>query len=257
MGRERCSFWVITGVLLAASSGGCGGAEPSPSAGGGADEVGTISLPLITETDGHRYRLSQALLSVSGPQFIQLASSDDPGETALSATLQTGNYFAILYSWVLERDDGTGRFLPVQADLVSGQYANFSIFDGATTTLRFRFRTDGVIVEVGAGELRVDVAVDEVTPACTLFAAEDGCSPGHWCAPSGLTGLPRACVRAGSIELGQACLGATDCVAGAACRDAGAGPICTALCASSEAGSACPTGGTCRIAASDYGVCGS
>ena len=120
MGRERHSFWVITGVLLAASSAGCGGAEPPPSssAGGAGDEVGTISLPLMTETDGHRYRLSQAVLSVSGPQFIQLASSDDPGETALSATLPTGNYFAILYSWVLERDDGTGRFLPVQADLV-------------------------------------------------------------------------------------------------------------------------------------------
>ena len=259
MRRDRTLFVVVAGCLLAASSvAGCGGAEtpPPPTEARAGDDVGTISLPLVTQTGGHLYRLRNAFLNVSGPQFVQLASSDDPTETALSAMLPTGSYFAVLYNWTLERDDGTGRFLPVQATLLSGPYANFSVFNGATTTLRFRFQTDGVIVEVGAGELRVDVAVDEVPAVCTPFAAQDGCGAGTWCPPSGLTGLPLACIATGTIEVGLACLGAMDCVAGAACLDRGAGPVCTALCASSQAGSACPAGGTCQAVTADYGVCG-
>ncbi|HEX2658410.1 MAG TPA: hypothetical protein VHU40_09065, partial [Polyangia bacterium] len=152
---------------------------------------------------------------------------------------------------------GSGQFLPVQAVLLSSQYASFSVFNGATTTLRFRFATDGVIVEVGSGGLRVDVAVDEIAPVCTPLAASDGCGAGTWCAPVGLTGRPLACIPTGTLDLGVACLGAMDCVAGAACIDAGAGAgaVCTALCASTEAGLACPAGGTCQVVAADYGVC--
>jgi len=258
MRPDRRLLVVVAGWLFAASSAaGCGGAEaPAGSAGRpSAGEIGAVSLPLVTESGGHRYRLRDTFIGISGPQYLQLASSDDPAETALSATLQTGSYYAALYSWRLERDDGAGQFLPVQAILMSPSVASFSILNGATTTLRFRFSTDGVIVEVGSGDLRVAVAVDEVPPVCTPFAVDDGCAPGNWCPPSGLTGLPRACISTGTIELGLPCLGAMDCVAGAACIEQSAGPVCTALCPTSDVGSACPSGGTCLTGAVDYGVC--
>jgi hypothetical protein len=256
MRRDRNLFFVTVSLFAASLAVGCGGAgaPPAPAA-AQAGEVGTISLPLVTETGGHRYRLRTASLYVWGPQFLQLTSSDDPGETALVATLQTGRYSASLYNWTLERDDGSGQFLPVEAVLLSSPSTGFSIFNGATTTLRFDFRTDGVIVRVGSGSLRVDVTVDEIAAICTPLAAADGCGAGTWCAPAGLTGLPLACVAKGTIELGVACLGAMDCVAGAACVDAGAGAVCTALCSSSEAGAPCPGGGTCQVVAADYGVC--
>jgi hypothetical protein len=243
-------------LIAATAAAGCGGEAPPSSTPDRADrDVGAINLPLVTETGGHRYRLRDAFISVSGPQFVQLASSDDPAETTLSATLQTGSYIAILFGWTLERDDGAGNFLPVPATLVSSQVVSFSIFNDATTTIGYRFRTDGVIVTVGSGELRVNIAVDEVAPVCTPFAAADGCAVGSWCPPAGLTGLPLACIAAGPVALALPCLGATDCVAGAACIDGGAGPVCTALCPSSDAGLACATGGTCQPAAADYGVC--
>jgi hypothetical protein len=258
MGRNRTFRVVVAGWLLAASyAAGCGGAEAPTvaTAGHAGGEVGTVSLPLVTETGGHRYRLHNAFIYVSGPPYLQLASSDDPAETALSAMLPTGSYYANLYNWTLERDDGAGHFRPVQASLLPPSVATFSILNGATTTLRFRFSTDGVIVEVGAGELRVDVTVDEIPPVCMPFAAEDGCAPGSWCPPSGLTALPRACMSAGTIELGLPCLGALDCVAGAACTGGDGGPVCTALCPSADVGTACATGGTCLAVKADYGVC--
>ncbi|HEY8926937.1 MAG TPA: hypothetical protein VIU64_21290 [Polyangia bacterium] len=215
-----------------------------------------VSLPLVTETGGHRYRLRNAAISISGPQYLQLATSDDPAETVLSASLPTGTYYAYLYSsWRLERDDGSGRFLPVQAEMLSSYYTSFSILNGATTTLGFRFRTDGVIVEVGAGQLKVNVSVEETSPICTPFATPDGCADGSWCPPTGLTALPRACVATGTIALGLPCLAALDCGRGAACIEGAAGPVCTALCPSSDDGLACATGGTCQAVRTDYGVC--
>jgi hypothetical protein len=132
---------------------------------------------------------------------------------------------------------------------------SFTVFNGATTTIGYRFSTDGVVVTVGSGELRVNIAVDEVPAVCTPFAAEDGCAAGSWCPPTGLTGSPRACVPAGTTELGVPCLGTTDCVANSACVDGGAGPVCTALCPIDQGGSPCATGGTCQPVAADYGLC--
>lgn len=254
MRRDRSFVAVVVVGVFAA---GCGGESPPSSSGVSAvADIGTVSMPLVTDTGGHRYRLRNASISISGPQNLQLATSDDPAETELSASLPTGSYFAYLYTaWTLERDDGAGQFLPVQAEMLSSPAVSFSIFNGATTTLGFRFRSDGVVVEVGSGQLKVTVSVEETPPVCTPFAAPDGCGGGTWCPPSGLTGLPRACVIAGATEVGLPCLGPTDCVAGAACIEADGGAVCTALCPAGDAGLACPSGGSCQAVRADYGVC--
>ena len=214
---------------------------------------GMMSLPLLASANGHRYRLSNAYVSINGPQYAQLSSSSDPNETTLSARLPTGSYTAYLYSWSLELDDGTGTFHPVQASLLSSYAVGFSILNGTTTTVTYQFRTDGVIVTVGSGEVRVAVAIDESSAVCTPFA--DDCAANTWCPPTGLTGTPRACIAAGLIAIGQPCSAATDCVAYASCFDLGSGPICAELCPADAFELACASGGTCQAASSEYGVC--
>ena len=177
----------------------------------------------------------------------------NPAEEALSTTLQTGAYTAYLVDWNLERDDGSGTFFPIQARLISSYAVDFSVFNGTTTTVSYQFDTDGVIVTVGSGTLKVTVAVDETSAVCTPFA--DDCGPDSWCPPTGLTGAPRACVTAGIIARGQPCSAPSDCVANTSCFDLGSGPICAELCPVDVVGAECASGGTCAAAGRDYGVC--
>jgi uncharacterized membrane protein YgcG len=214
--------------------------------------TGTLNLPLVTSAGGNIYRLD-AIIYIYGPTYTQLYTSDDPNETTLSTVLQTGSYTAYLNNYQLLKRNEAGQFVPVSATLVSNYYAYFSIFDRTTTTISFQFETDGVIVQVGAGNLNVEVGVTETPPICNVLG--DGCSDGLWCAPPELTGSPLACVTAGSVAAGEACSGPTDCVANASCFDFGGGPYCAELCLKPQFGKACASGGTCVEAGSEYGIC--
>ncbi|HEY0465506.1 MAG TPA: hypothetical protein VGC79_14925 [Polyangiaceae bacterium] len=214
---------------------------------------GVVSLPLIATANGHRYRLNNAYVYITGPQYAQLVSSGEASEATLSTTLQTGSYVAYLYNWSLELDDGSGTFSPIQATLVSGSAVSFSIYNGATSTISYRFATDGVSVTVGSGALNVAVAVDEGAAVCSPFS--DDCGPGAWCPPTGLTGAPRACIAAGSTAIGEPCAAPSECVANASCFDLGSGPVCTELCALPAGELSCASGGSCTQLGSDYGQC--
>jgi len=254
MRSSKVSNVIVTAFLFAASATASLGCGSEPATPGSSADVGTIALPLVTQTNGHTYRLSNVFISISGPQFAQLFSSADPNETSLSTTLQTGSYSAFLFfGWTLERDDGTGNFSPVAATLASNPGVNFTIFNGATTTVSYQFETDGVIVTVGAGQLKVTTTVDETAAVCTPFGTD--CPEGSWCPPTALTGSRRACIAAGSTALGQPCAGPADCVGNASCFDLGTGPVCAPLCPAGEFDAACASGGTCQPAGPDYGVC--
>jgi hypothetical protein len=179
---------------------------------------------------------------------------DLTGDTpVVSLPLLTGSYTAFLYNPMLLRDDGTGNFVPVEARLASSSVVSFQIYDGAKTTIAFAFETDGVIVQVGSGTLDVRVDVTEKPAICTPFGSE--CGQGAWCPPSGLTGLSRACVAAGSRGAGEPCQGPLDCAADSSCFDFGSGPVCADLCEVSEFGSACAADSECIPAGVDYGIC--
>ncbi|MET0595150.1 MAG: hypothetical protein ABW133_20790 [Polyangiaceae bacterium] len=215
--------------------------------------TGRLGLPLVTVVNGHTYRLN-AQFSVCGPICVWLQTSQDPNETFLSTTLQTGSYDAWLSGWQLERQDSMGNFAPVQSTLVSAQSVRFSIYNDSTTTISFQFQTDGTTVVVGSGGLRVTVGVTEVPTVCTPLGND--CPSGTWCAPGALTGLPLACIPAGTVAVGDACTSPTECVANATCIDDGTSPRCAALCPSSDIGSPCASGGTCQTSATGgYGIC--
>ena len=218
MHRFICSRHIVAAVVSAAAvvgSPGCGsqGAAPAQPA-----ALGRIALPLTSAANGHDYRLRNVFVSIYGPQYAQLFDGNDGAQSALSATLSTGDYTAYLNGgWVLQRDDGAGGVLPVTANLVSSYAVGFTIFNGATSTVSYVFQTDGVIVTVGSGQVRVTATIDEVDASCVPFGAS--CGEGSWCPPTTLTGMARACVAAGVTPVGSPCATPTECVANASCFD--------------------------------------
>jgi hypothetical protein len=235
--------WSMTAAVA------CGSADHDN---GREEQAGTLALPLRVTVGDHLYRFSyfQVYLYSDG---VFLSSTDDPAETVLTAELPTGQHQASLWSWALERDDGLGNFVPVDASLVSSSYVNFEILNGSTTTVSFQFETDGEIITVGSGGLAVAAEIAERAPVCAPLGSD--CGDGLWCPPSDLTGAPLACRYAGFVELGAACGSPADCVANSSCVDFGNGPVCAALCSSAELGAACPSGGSCTAAGQQYGVC--
>jgi hypothetical protein len=241
----------LYGLLGSLSTMGCevAGAERETPTGAGAFRV-----PLTTEVDGKTYRLTNLSIRVAGASELWLYGSDDPSETALVANLTAGSYTSDLESYALERAGRDGVFHPVIAELVSSPHHEFRLLNGTTTTIGYRFETDGQIVDVGSGALRVEVEVASRPGACTPLGND--CGPGTWCAPSELTGEPLACVPAGSASLAEPCGSPLDCAANSSCFDFGAGdPVCAALCSSEAFGEPCDAGGTCQPQGADYGVC--
>lgn len=247
---------LMLAVAAAVSPAGCAADDHAPASGAAVDEeVGVIALPLTTQVNGHTYRLRNVSLYISGPQSTYLYDSGDSAQTAISTTLPTGTYYAYLYDgWRLERDDGTGAFWPVVANRLSGP-ASFTIFNGATSTLSYQFQTDGVIVTVGSGQLRVTAGVQEIPAVCTPFGTD--CGDGAWCPPTTLTAMARACVAAGATPVGSRCASPTECVANASCFDLGEGPVCAALCPPAQFDGPCSDASTvCQAAAgAEFGVC--
>jgi hypothetical protein len=225
----------------------CGGSDDGSESN---PELGALSLPLVTNVNGHSYRLSGSL-SVLGNYYAWFELAGD--SEVLSVPLNTGSYVARLDYWQLSRDDGTGNFVNVPSSLVSGDHAQFRIYAGTSSTIAFTFETDGVLVRVGSGNLDVRVNVEEIAPLCEPFAA--GCGEGAWCPSAELTGAPRACVAAGVLALGTACSGPLDCVADSSCFDFGSGAACTALCPATLFGQPCSEATECIPAGSDYGIC--
>jgi hypothetical protein len=154
-------LFLSMGVLWAAMFlTGCGGRSGSRT--GGSGDVGTLSLSLVATTNGHTYRLRQGSFVITGSQSIVLDSEVDPGAVALTALLGTGDYVALLSgSWFLERLD-PGGFVPVNATLTSPNPVTFRISAGATTSVPFRFATNGIIVVIGTGTVSITTEVTEI-----------------------------------------------------------------------------------------------
>ncbi|WP_437779196.1 hypothetical protein [Sorangium sp. So ce1097] len=242
--------------LLPACTAAPGGTEHADDA----ESTGRASLSLVSETNGRVYRLSNALFAIEGPIFTYLSSSDRPDETVLSAALPTGDYQGFLEpGWVLERYEGD-TFVPVQAALISPNPAGFTIFDGATTELVYRFQTDGTIITIGNGQLDISIEVTEVGGACTPLGA--GCTEPAWCVPGELLGGAPSCYPGGDIPVGGACAldGSTLCAPSSLCGDlegtGGDFGTCIELCPSELLGAPCASGGVCAdIGYVEFGIC--
>jgi hypothetical protein len=130
-------------------------------------ELGQLQLALTSRgSSGALYRLRQASFEIfNQDQFGGfagfLSSENDPLATSLETTLDIGNYQILLFSgWFLEKVEGS-QVTRVQAQLVSSDTQDFSISANGETTVRYRFQTNGEIIEFGQGRLIVQIDVDE------------------------------------------------------------------------------------------------
>ncbi|MEY2930920.1 MAG: hypothetical protein RL033_1669 [Pseudomonadota bacterium] len=128
---------------------------------------GQLQLALTAQgSSGALYRLRQAQFDVFsvGPGFSPgafLNTENDPLATTLETTLDIGDYAITLFSgWVLEKVQG-GEVTRVQARLLSPESQEFSIAANEETSVRYRFETNGDVVEFGQGRLIVAIEVEE------------------------------------------------------------------------------------------------
>src|SRR6478752_2952243 len=98
MVKRKATQWLC--VLALAGSASVVGCSVD-SADSAQESYGSVAMALSsTSSTGAIYRLHNAQFDLQGPQATVLASSDDPNETQLSATLPTGPYTSrLLPGW--------------------------------------------------------------------------------------------------------------------------------------------------------------
>lgn len=253
---------LMMGLVLALGTGtlslaGC--ASHDDAQGEQAGSYGTVVLSLTGQTNGTTYRLRQAVFQVAGPTNTTLTSESDPNGSVLAATLSTGGYLITLQDgWFLERLNGMTAE-PVDATLVSGNPQMFGISSAATSTVLFRFETDGTIIDIGTGQLEVAIEVTETgsTIACDIIN-QTGCPMGQGCYfGGGDDGLTPICAPVGMTPPGGPCMQQNSCAPGAFCGSFdGENVSCIAICAVSGMGPTCPAGQACAsVDIGDVGGC--
>jgi hypothetical protein len=107
--------------------------------------LGTLSMPLATEVNGVRYRLTEDRFTISGETIEQELQHNGDGSIVI-ATLPEGDYEVTLHDgWVLERENDS-EFEPIVAELVSPNPRPVRIDSDQTTTVAWLFQTDGTPV---------------------------------------------------------------------------------------------------------------
>lgn len=152
---------VVGGALLVSACSGDKASESTEVAGG----VGRVSLPLTAiGGSGAVYRLRQATFDVfnldGGPGTV-LFSESDPLASTLESTLPSGNYSVALQNgWFLEKAVG-GSVTTVAATLLSPSVQGVAVQVNGESSLLFVFETNGEVIELGQGQLVIDIAVNE------------------------------------------------------------------------------------------------
>ncbi|WP_437670717.1 hypothetical protein [Sorangium sp. So ce131] len=187
-------------------------------------EVGRVSLPLVTSAGGD-FRLQGAVFSIhstNGVHAATLESDSDPYATALTASLFQGPYTVRLEDgWALARIEADGTESPVSAALVSQNPQSFEVGAAATTEISFTFTTGQGAITLGDGavDIRFDVASSEGLGQCELipyyYYYGNGCPSEQTCLLADSTGRT-FCASPGSLPVGSPCT-SDQCVEGAQC----------------------------------------
>lgn len=158
---SREKHWVFLGACLIALS----AAEVSCHAGPTTERqqkeaVGTIALPLeATAPSGVTYRLD-GQFSITGASVLTISSADHAGASIVQE-LRVGEYLIRLEpGWTLVRITDGGFVPAANATLVSANPQSFTILEGETASVVFKFEVDGEVV-FAKGTLELSIAIDE------------------------------------------------------------------------------------------------
>ena len=145
--------------LCVVSSSACQSSEPSAAS---ESVSGTLQLPLVTTSNGQRYRLRNASFVIEGPTPLVLDAEESLEQTLLSAPLVVGSYELTLQGeWFLERLDTSGA-VRVDATLVSANPVHFEIEASATRTITLSFTTAAGAISFEQGTLAVGIDVTQI-----------------------------------------------------------------------------------------------
>ncbi len=128
--------------------------------------TGTIQMSLTgVGISGTEYRLRYAAFDIFGASALGFSSEDYLDVPTVQMVLQAGDYQIELEGgWTLERRN-SDIYEPVNAVLLSDNPVAFTIVDQQTTSVAFRFKTDGEVINLGQGTLDVSIEVDESAAA--------------------------------------------------------------------------------------------
>lgn len=155
---------ILPVFCLSAALLGCGD-EPTP-----AGTPGSLALSLASDAGGVTYLLHQARFVLEGPARREFGAGDEP---VLVMELPAGAYtLTLLDGYTLRRsgDAGTPEE-EVQARLVSANPAPVLVTPGQTTRLSLRFELATGATTAPAGQLAIDLAIDDggaAAPACAM-----------------------------------------------------------------------------------------
>ncbi|MDB4974773.1 MAG: regulator of chromosome condensation [Myxococcaceae bacterium] len=155
---------LVTLAVLFAWIGMAGCADESVRSSGDDEHVtGTLSLPLVAQSGGVTYRLIDAVFAIRGPIFTSVSTSEQTESTPLTKTLPVGQYdTGLAPGWRLQRQTASG-WVTLDARVVN-QPLTFFIRPNETAQVVFRFQTEDSVVDMGTGQLAIDIEVEVVAP---------------------------------------------------------------------------------------------
>lgn len=174
-----------------------------------------------------------------------------------------GNYTVdLLDGWAMERLDASGSATVVEATVLDPSVF-VEVVAGSISNARFRFETDGTIVDMTLGTIRVTIQVTEVEPPPAECDPLDQatCPAGEACYPIGGTGGAACEVVTIPGGAGDACTMIGECAPGLVCVFFGSttgDTLCVEICDINDVGF-CPGGAECFglnfPSIPDVGVC--
>ncbi len=166
--------WLGVAALTACGNGGSG---PTFGAVTTTGPNGRIRLPLTTTAEGADYRLEGTFV-ISGDDSLTLSTTENPSASTITRTLSVGTYSVELMDpFTLLRADAGESEVEVPAELISDNPLGFSISDGATTPVGFVLSTQGIVVELGEGDVEIGFSVVVDAGAAPAPIAVDISSP--------------------------------------------------------------------------------
>jgi hypothetical protein len=172
MTRQLLGAVLFGGWLLA-----CSGdpSDGSTQAGAETADIGTVNLPLTTETNGVSFRLNKAQFTITGATLANPRVVTPPADTPIDQEmLPTGSYSALLRpGWVLERKgtEANAIFQAVTATLITPNPVPFAVTKGGVTNVFFGFATSAGEVALGQGEADLRISVQDCTEYNGIAAA--------------------------------------------------------------------------------------
>ncbi len=164
--------------------------------------TGKLELRLLGKSSsGTAYRLRDGVFEVTGTTTAFLSTEDQPDADTLQLDLPEGSYQALLHpGWYLERETADGTLASIEAVLISVNPTPFSIEDQRTTSVTFRFKAGDDILELGNGQLAIDIEVDDTAGGAGGSSGAGGSGDG-----GGSSG-------AGGSTQGASCAVNSDCI---------------------------------------------